>query len=71
MLFDALLLTDDGYFVSEAPRQNIVVDDSCHSFQTTIIPGEDDIDFDVFAAMTSLGCFKDRPRLIEALLNSK
>ena len=39
--------------------------------QTTIIPQEEDIDPDVFAAMTSLGCFKDRPRLIEALLNSK
>ncbi|CAF0857286.1 unnamed protein product [Adineta ricciae] len=39
--------------------------------QTTIIPREEDIDPDVFAAMTSLGCFKDRQRLIEALLNSK
>ncbi len=39
--------------------------------QTTIIPKEEDIDGDVFAAMTSLGCFKDRQRLIEALLNSK
>lgn len=39
--------------------------------QTTIIPNEDDIDPDVFAAMTSLGCFKDRPKLIESLLNSK
>ncbi|CAF1116942.1 unnamed protein product [Adineta steineri] len=39
--------------------------------QTTIIPSEADIDADVFAAMTSLGCFKDRQRLIEALLNSK
>ncbi|UJR15417.1 hypothetical protein I4U23_002363 [Adineta vaga] len=39
--------------------------------QTTIIPNEEDIDADVFAAMTSLGCFKDRQRLIEALLNSK
>ncbi|CAF1240490.1 unnamed protein product [Rotaria magnacalcarata] len=39
--------------------------------QTTIIPTEEDIDADVFAAMTSLGCFKDRQRLIEALLNSK
>ncbi len=39
--------------------------------QTTIIPNEEDIDSDVFSAMTSLGCFKDRQRLIEALLNSK
>jgi len=39
--------------------------------QTTIIPCEEEIDPDVFAAMTSLGCFKDRQRLIEALLNSK
>ncbi|CAF2741843.1 unnamed protein product [Rotaria sp. Silwood2] len=39
--------------------------------QTTIIPKEEDVDADVFAAMASLGCFKDRPRLIEALLNSK
>ncbi|UJR31302.1 hypothetical protein I4U23_018800 [Adineta vaga] len=39
--------------------------------QTTIIPREEDIDSDVFAAMASLGCFKDRQRLIEALLNSK
>ena len=37
----------------------------------SIIPNEEDIDADVFAAMTSLGCFKDRQRLIEALLNSK
>ncbi|CAF3636797.1 unnamed protein product [Rotaria sp. Silwood1] len=39
--------------------------------QTTIIPKEEDVDADVFAAMASLGCFKDRQRLIEALLNSK
>ncbi|CAF2036093.1 unnamed protein product [Rotaria magnacalcarata] len=39
--------------------------------QTTIIPTEEDVDGDVFAAMASLGCFKDRQRLIEALLNSK
>ncbi|CAF1545981.1 unnamed protein product, partial [Didymodactylos carnosus] len=39
--------------------------------QTTIIPKEEDIDPDVFGAMTSLGCFKDRQRLIESLLNSK
>ncbi|CAF4265505.1 unnamed protein product [Rotaria socialis] len=39
--------------------------------QTTIIPNEEDVDADVFAAMASLGCFKDRQRLIEALLNAK
>ncbi|CAF1026790.1 unnamed protein product [Rotaria sordida] len=39
--------------------------------QTTIIPKEEDVDADVFGAMASLGCFKDRQRLIEALLNSK
>ncbi|CAF0824075.1 unnamed protein product [Adineta steineri] len=39
--------------------------------QTIIIPKEEDIDTDVFAAMTSLGCFKDRQRLLEGLLNSK
>ncbi|CAF3638124.1 unnamed protein product [Adineta steineri] len=38
--------------------------------QTIIIPKEEDIDTDVFAAMTSLGCFKDRQRLLEGLLNS-
>lgn len=56
-------------------RMPISTIESCSNifffFKTTIIPREEDIDADVFAAMTSLGCFKDRQRLIEALLNSK
>ena len=32
------------------------------------ISGEDDLDPDVMTSMTSLGCFKDKALLIDALL---
>jgi BR serine/threonine kinase len=38
--------------------------------QTHIIPTEENIDPDVFRHMNSLGCFKDKEKLIKALLNS-
>lgn len=37
--------------------------------QTLILPSEDDIDPDVLSNMTSLGCFKNRDRLVKELLN--
>ena len=39
--------------------------------QTRILPTEDDCDPDVLQAITSLGCFKDRKKLIQELLNPK
>ena len=36
--------------------------------QTHIIPSVDDIDPDVLSNMTSLGCFKDKEKLIKELL---
>ena len=39
--------------------------------QTHILPTEDDCDPDVLQAITSLGCFKDRKKLIQELLNPK
>lgn len=39
--------------------------------QTAIIPTLNDIDTDLLNHMTSLGCFKDKQRLIEALLNER
>ncbi|GFT94118.1 hypothetical protein NPIL_148941 [Nephila pilipes] len=38
--------------------------------QTHVIPSSDDIDPDVLASMTSLGCFKDKEKLVEELLKS-
>ncbi|GFT73570.1 hypothetical protein TNCV_4021701 [Trichonephila clavipes] len=38
--------------------------------QTHVIPSSDDIDPDVQASMTSLGCFKDKEKLVEELLKS-
>lgn len=37
--------------------------------QTHIIPTVDDLDPDVLSSMTSLGCFKDKERLLQELLN--
>ncbi|XP_013403209.1 serine/threonine-protein kinase BRSK2 isoform X6 [Lingula anatina] len=37
--------------------------------QTAVIPSEDDIDPDVLATMTSLQCFKDKPRLMRELFS--
>ena len=36
--------------------------------QTHIIPERDRIDEDVLRGMTSLGCFKDKDKLVEELL---
>jgi len=38
--------------------------------QTLVLPSADDIDPDVLSNMTSLGCFKDKDRLTQQLLNS-
>ncbi|CAL1289899.1 unnamed protein product, partial [Larinioides sclopetarius] len=38
--------------------------------QTHIIPTVEDLDPDVLASMTSLGCFKDKEKLIQELLNT-
>lgn len=38
--------------------------------QTHIIPSVDDIDPDVLDCMCSLGCFKDRERLIDELIDT-
>lgn len=38
--------------------------------QTLVLPSVDDIDPDVLSNMTSLGCFKDKDRLIKELLNN-
>jgi len=38
--------------------------------QTHIIPTREAIDEDVLRGITSLGCFKDRERLVDALLES-
>jgi BR serine/threonine kinase len=37
---------------------------------THIIPSEEAIDPDILSQMTSLGCFKDKAKLISNLLNS-
>lgn len=39
--------------------------------QTHIIPSVADMDTDVLQAITSLGCFKERDKLIQELLNPK
>lgn len=41
------------------------------SFQTHIIPNEESIDPDVFRHMNSLGCFKDKQKLIDELLSTR
>lgn len=42
-----------------------------HVVQTAIIPSINEIDTDVLSHMTSLGSFKDRAKLIDALLNER
>lgn len=39
--------------------------------QTHVIPSEDAIDPDVLQAIASLGCFKEREKLIKELLSPK
>lgn len=46
---------------SELPMKQVV--------QTHIIPSSDDIDSDVLANMSSLGCFKDKSKLVANLMN--
>jgi len=50
-----------GELELELPMMSVV--------QTHILPTEDDCDPDVLQAITSLGCFKDRKKLIQELLN--
>lgn len=40
-------------------------------FKTHVIPSEDAIDPDVFRHMNSLGCFKDKQKLISELLSTR
>ncbi|VDK54118.1 unnamed protein product, partial [Cylicostephanus goldi] len=40
-------------------------------FQTHVIPNEESIDPDVFRHMNSLGCFKDKQKLINELLSTR
>ena len=42
--------------------------DECASWQTENIPSKDEIDPDVLHSMSSLGCFKNRERLVRNLL---
>ena len=49
-----------GELELEAPMMEVV--------QTHIIPERDRIDEDVLRGMTSLGCFKDKDKLVEDLL---
>ena len=49
-----------GELELEAPMMEVV--------QTHIIPERDRIDEDVLRGMTSLGCFKDKEKLVEDLL---
>lgn len=39
--------------------------------QTHVLPSEDAMDTDVLQAITSLGCFKDREKLVQKLLSSE
>ena len=50
-----------GELELELPMMSVV--------QTHILPTEEDCDPDVLQAITSLGCFKDRQKLIQELLN--
>ncbi len=49
-----------GELELEAPMMDVV--------QTHIIPSRDLLDDDVLRGLTSLGCFKDKEKLVEALL---
>lgn len=39
--------------------------------QTHVLPAEAALDTDVLQAITSLGCFKDREKLVQKLLSSE
>ena len=52
-----------GELELELPMMSVV--------QTHIVPSEDDLDPDVLQAISSLGCFKDRKKLTQELLNPK
>lgn len=54
---------DAAELESELPMKQVV--------QTHIIPSADDLDADVLANMSSLGCFKDKSRLMANLLSSE
>lgn len=41
------------------------------SMQTEVIPSKDEIDPDVVHSMSSLGCFKNRERLLRNLLKQE
>ena len=41
------------------------------SWQTEIIPGKEEIDPDVLHSMSSLGCFKNREKLLRNLLKQE
>ena len=43
----------------------------CFSWQTEVIPNKDEIDPDVLNSMSSLGCFKNREKLIRNLLKQE
>jgi len=53
--------TDAKELESELPMKQVV--------QTHIIPSADDLDADVLANMSSLGCFKDKSKLLADLLS--
>ena len=46
-------------------QSNAIIHDPCFNLE---IADEDDLDPDVMNSMTSLGCFKDKAALVEALL---
>jgi len=55
--------TNNSELESELPMKQVV--------QTHIIPSVEDLDSDVLSNMSSLGCFKDKGRLISNLLSSE
>ncbi|UYV79308.1 BRSK1 [Cordylochernes scorpioides] len=57
----------------ELPMKEVVqilCEDDVLVLQTHIIPTVDDLDPDVLNCMTSLGCFKDKEKLVEELLST-
>ena len=51
-----------GELELEAPMMDVV--------QTHIVPDRDAVDDDVLRAMCSLGCFKEKDKLMEALMDA-
>lgn len=45
--------------------------DLASPYQTSVIPSKEDVDPDVLSTMNTLQCFKNKERLIEALLGPK